>query len=368
METNVEHGGEKRFSWDILRRKRGVAATVATAMFVAGAWAIKPEAPSLGECDWNGIEQHIDVTDLTNQPASRIAVVYADNGETIIGGCGLETSQEFEIGSISKGLLGLAVQSMIERGEITENTTLGELTSELTGDVAQATVGEITSHRSGLPRLAERDSDSLPALLELYSATDPYFMDCAELIDFANQQTRSERKVEYSNFAASLLGFALAANQNKTFADFLRDEVLQPYGMKDSFISSSQRTVDAWGYFAGVRAEPWTADEILPAGGVVSTPQDMATLLAALMGDKQPGSQALKPKRNFDDEVKVGHFWMTSKAEETGRAYHWHDGGTYGYSSFLGVRPESNQGVVVLIDYGIGAAAASGMEIMEGIR
>ena len=100
----------------------------------------------------------------------------------------------------------------------------------------------------------------------------------------------------------------------------------------------------------GRHASPWVGGAIAPAGGVRSDITDMATIARALLTGNAPGVDALAPKAPFppDPGERIGWAWFTTPAPGSGRPVVWHNGGTGGFTAFLGLDRETQVGVVVL--------------------
>jgi CubicO group peptidase (beta-lactamase class C family) len=77
---------------------------------------------------------------------------------------------------------------------------------------------------------------------------------------------------------------------------------------------------------------------------------DMATIARALLTGNAPGVDALVPKAQFppDPGERIGWAWFTTPAPGSGRPVVWHNGGTGGFTAFLGLDRETQVGVVVL--------------------
>jgi len=88
-----------------------------------------------------------------------------------------------------------------------------------------------------------------------------------------------------------------------------------------------------------------------PAGGVVSTISDMARLAVALLDGSAPGIRSLTPLDGVDTGTPnraTGMFWVIDSVPGTNRMMIWHNGQTGGYSSFLGLLPQTGRAVIVL--------------------
>jgi CubicO group peptidase (beta-lactamase class C family) len=100
----------------------------------------------------------------------------------------------------------------------------------------------------------------------------------------------------------------------------------------------------------GVAQQPWLLDGYAPMGGLVSTPQDMATLLQAMLDGTAPGLAALDPVLQLSDGHFEGLLWDVHVYDGAGHILAAHAGGTPGYSSYVAVDRASGIAVAVLAD------------------
>ena len=84
-----------------------------------------------------------------------------------------------------------------------------------------------------------------------------------------------------------------------------------------------------------------------PAGGVRADVADMARLARALLIGEAPGVDALRPRADLAPD-RIGWAWLSRPDPVTGRTVVWHNGGTGGFTSFLGVDRQAGVAVVVL--------------------
>src|SRR4051794_25367217 len=86
----------------------------------------------------------------TDHPVA-VATVSAGRVRTASRGPALDA--DFELGSISKGVTGLLYADALTRGEVTADTTLGQLLPLANAPAAAVTLSALSVHCSGLPRL-----------------------------------------------------------------------------------------------------------------------------------------------------------------------------------------------------------------------
>jgi CubicO group peptidase (beta-lactamase class C family) len=157
--------------------------------------------------------------------------------------------------------------------------------------------------------------------------------------------TGSRGDPAYSNLGAALLGQALAAKAGKTYSELLTERILVPLQMNETHVPATAPD----GYSSGGRKEaPWVQDGYGPAGGVVSTSGDMSLMLQSLL--RGYAVEALAARKDFGEGDRIGLFWITSPLTGTDRKMVWHNGGTGGYRSFVGLDLERKRAVVVLSD------------------
>lgn len=282
-------------------------------------------------------------------PVAAVATVVGRQVAVAAIGTGLDS--RYEIGSISKGVTGLLYVDALERGEVTRDTELGTLLDLGDSPAGRLTLQSLSSHTSGLPRLV------LPNLWrrswELYRrGTNPYGGSLDDLLAAARGATvKPARRPKYSNLGFELLGHALAARAATTYADLVRERIAQPLGLSSFAVPATPDELgphDIPGRSARGRSmEPWTGEDLAPAGGIRSTIGDMGALAAALLDGSAPGIAALDPVVDMNGSaVRIGAGWITLEAK--GRLVTWHNGGTGGFRTWMGVDREAGTGAVVL--------------------
>jgi CubicO group peptidase (beta-lactamase class C family) len=137
------------------------------------------------------------------------------------------------------------------------------------------------------------------------------------------------------------------------------------------------------GYDAsGKQVRNWNFDALAGAGALRSTVNDMLKFLAANLGrgdSRLTGAlascHAVRPEGEVvKDRLRVGLAWHQSPLKAGGKWVVWHNGGTGGYSSFIGLVKETGTAVVVLSNgapaptSGASPADEIGFEILEKLN
>jgi CubicO group peptidase (beta-lactamase class C family) len=311
----------------------------------------------------------------------RFAAAAIAGTETTIAVSGTAPDSDFEIGSVSKGITGLLYADACGRGEISPNTTLGELLP--LGDCAAAgiSLGALSRHASGLPRLAPATPGSASLLQRTASlflqGENPYGESLAELLEQARtvrlREPRMQRsrvagpRPRYSNFGFELLGHAVAAGAGMSYRDLVAARLSGPLALESMYMPAGPGELRPDALTGSSRSgrprQPWTGEALAPAGGIRSSIQDLAKLAGALLGSTAPGMSALDPVAKFaGPALRIGAAWLTLDAK--GRRVTWHNGGTGGFSSWIGLDREAKAAVVLLT-----ATAASvdrpGFELLQ---
>ena len=191
-------------------------------------------------------------------------------------GLRVENETMFEIGSVSKSFVGLALLQLREERKIDFDKPVTEYLPwlKINSKFEAITTHHLLSHTAGLPGAPLL----LDALLgELWTAYAP------------------GKRFLYSNTGYNILGFLIEACDKRPFADAMRERLLVPLGMTASrpTITNDIRKHMAVGYEPlnegkpfprnGALAEAQWIEVDIAAGSVASTPADMAKYVRMLL-------------------------------------------------------------------------------------
>jgi CubicO group peptidase (beta-lactamase class C family) len=223
---------------------------------------------------------------------------------------------------------------------------------------------QLATHTSGVPRIPLLQWAFIKAFLQ--DVEDPYkhypiekFFEHLKGLKLAPTQ-----EPEYSNSGMALMGMLLAAKLGQPletgYQAVLRERVLTPLGMNDSHfvIDASNATRLAVGHDGkGQRAPHWTLNFWAPAGGLKSSVNDMRKLLDAALAKREPLMLAQAQLAKRGEHGGVGMGWHLSRTKPSAdstlqKTIAWHNGGTFGARSFVGMDVERGFGVVVLTNTG----------------
>jgi serine-type D-Ala-D-Ala carboxypeptidase/endopeptidase len=255
----------------------------------------------------------------------------------------------FEIGSLTKVFTALLLAEMVEQGEVALTDPLAAYVDADTqvpeGNGRRITLFDLATHTAGLPMMPSNFPPFDDPAARQYSA--------AELGTFLSAFTLprdigAER--QYSNVGYSLLGYALARRAGADYERVIHERVIGPLGLTSTVLTvpPGLRERLAIGHDASsARAAPFTFPILAPAGGLVSSTNDLLRFLAvALRYQDSPLAPALTASLDATWPMATGRAQALGWVVEDELIYH--DGGTLGYASSLAWDQNRRVGVVIL--------------------
>ena len=275
-------------------------------------------------------------------------------GVSGLAGLPLDGNTVFEIGSITKVFTNTILADMVKKGEVSLDDPVSKF---LPGRVRvperngkKITLLDLATQSSGLPRL--------PNNLNPADATNPYAdYSVTQLYEFLSSYVLTRdigSQYEYSNLGMGLLGHVLALKAGQSYESLVKERVLNPLGMRESGITltASMKRHMAQGFNANGSPVPlWDLPTLAGAGALRSSANDMLKFLAAnLDSTSVPLGKAMAmahaPRKPVGSNNSIGLAWNT--VELWGTPVTWHNGGTGGYRTFIGMDLQHHRGVVVL--------------------
>lgn len=257
-------------------------------------------------------------------------------------------NSRYEIGSISKAMLGGIFANLVAEGKIDINQPLQDWVPE---GVEVPQLGEepillrhMLTHTSGLPRL--------PALFMPAEVNDPY----ADLTDEILWQSLTEAELVaepgaqfgYSNFAFMVLSKVAAKASGLTLAELYQTTLFSPLNMENaSFVGETMQPFSA----EGKPVLNWNfSEDMQGVGGVRASLSDMEAWVAAQIGfGPESLTSVLATSHEVlaeTEQVNVGWAWLYAPVQ--GTTYLTHGGGTGGFATMVAIDLEAQQASIVL--------------------
>lgn len=297
----------------------------------------------------NGYATGIVAGHRTGTQNSVIAV-----GGTERSGKPLGADTFFEIGSITKVFTNILLADMVIKGEVTLDDPVAKY---LPGTVTVPsrngkgiTLLDLATASSGLP--------SLPDNFKPADVCNPYAdYTVTQLYAFLTSHTLRRdpgAQYEYSNVGMGLLGHVLALRAGKSYEALLRERVLEPLGMRHTYIvmPDSQQARFAVPHDVDLDdACAWDLPTLAGAGALRSTTNDMLRFADAVTHrDRGPLGKAIamsiEPRRPTTiPGMRIALGWHVR--DKAGQQIVWHNGGTGGFRTFFGFDPASGANTMV---------------------
>lgn len=262
----------------------------------------------------------------------------------------------FQVGSISKTMLGAVIGRLAERGQVDLDAPVAPRFDPDSGIDPRITLRHLITHTSGIdaqnmiadaPRLlADHADDSIRASL-------PHFI---------RRPLMFEPGTDFTYSGPGIMVAAATVEQvtGRHYVDVLREEVLEPAGLRMTFTSAdevvSHRVAGPHGRDSEGRAELWIdrgwqrhwqlPGWDVPGGGVLSTAEDLLDYAAYCMSPAAPARlfETLASRGTVGHDI--GLAWHLDSL--AGRRTMSHSGLTIGYATRLVLVPEAGCAYTVL--------------------
>ena len=255
----------------------------------------------------------------------------------------------FEIGSISKVFTSVLLANFIDKQMLSLDSHIQDLLPFPIKTEQTITLKHLANHTAGLPRL--------PTNMNL-ATVDPLnpYKEYSEqkLKEYLTQQVELTqdpgKKYAYSNLGAGLLGYILSQQAQKDYEYLLNEYIFDQYKMTNS---SSQRQKLSNKMIKGLNAEGqevpnWDLSVLVGAGGILSTTEDLSKFaLAQFNTDDKVLELARKPTFTVNKNLDIALGWHILNKGEDG-TWHWHNGGTGGYTSSMAIDMDKKNAVIIL--------------------
>ncbi len=270
----------------------------------------------------------------------------------------------FQIGSVTKVFTSLLLATYVVDGAVALDDPVGSLLPELDGTPsAAATLEQLATHTSGLPRV--------PARLwrRSFGHPDPYAdLDHASLVDDVRASNlRPRPRPVYSNLGAALLGEALATWAGASYDELVQERICAPLGLDATTCHPADEPVGRTRR-GGARPGVWHFSAYAGAGALWSTVADLQRFLAAQLERPEGGlgeairltQQVRVPGPRMDQCLG----WIRIEGREGREGLLWHNGGTAGYRAFVGVR---DTGAVAVLGASDRSVDRGGMQLLRDL-
>ncbi len=347
-----------------------------TLMLCTAAWADDEVVePTLDPDRLQAFVDGVVTTAMADHRIPGVVVAVVHQGETVLlHGYGYAREPEgvpvdprqtrFRVASITKIFNAIALLQLVDEGRVDLDAEFTRYLPDIEFDLPYGTprVRDLLTHTAGfedsyLGHFWAVDEDSDHALRDYIARFQP------------SQVRRPGEALVYSNYGTAVIGLIVETVSGLPYSEFVETRVLQPLGMERSLLrdwpgealpdrlstEAYQDLARSHVWSAGRFSPPdwaWMHGGMMPAGGLLSTAEDMARFMRAQLAD---GGGVLSP-----DGLELLHtpsmanhpgvaanalgFWIN---EAWGYPTLEHGGSIFGFLSNLVLVPELELGVFV---------------------
>jgi D-alanyl-D-alanine carboxypeptidase len=374
-------------------KQTALATAVASVPYLAGRSAAfgKEQAKSADAALDQALE---DLVAMEGGPPGVIAVVqrgkhrkvHTFGVRNIKSGLPIRVDDRMRIASVAKAFSGAVALSLVSKGALSLNDTIGKRLKKLPKPPPDAwadiTLRQLLNHTSGLPEILE-DREFLAALVDSPKKASPpeklltYLYNNDPLLRFVPGS-----KYQYSNSDNIAVALMVEAATGKSYEDLLRELVYRPLGLKKTSLprGTNLRKPFIHGYDTSQQppedvSEDFAAGWAWASGGIVSTPADLNDFIRAYVGGKLFDEQTQAKQRRvieggsseppgpgmnsaglaiFRYETRCGTVWG-------------HTGNTSGYTQFAAASADGRRSVTVSIN-ALHTLVAGSPVVFEALR
>ncbi|MGD1844294.1 MAG: serine hydrolase domain-containing protein [Salibacteraceae bacterium] len=266
------------------------------------------------------------------------------------------SSTVFTGASLSKPITAMAALRLVESGKLNLDEDVNQqLTSwkvpenEWTA-TEKVTLRRLIGHSAGIKNdlwSSYLPDETVPTLTQMLAGKSPSVDPATSLI------REPGSKVSYSNPGYSIIQQLLMDVSGQAFAPLIDELVFSPVGMKhSSFLQPLPEHLmahRATGYTENLEPYPYRLFPYQAAGGIWTTPTDLAQFLIALLDDHHKGTQTLVSQQTTQTVFKkFGGRFVFSLWDWGEDIVFMHSGSNQGFNCILFGSLAKNQGVVVM--------------------
>lgn len=261
----------------------------------------------------------------------------------------------FRLASVQKVLTRVAIGRLAATGKVDLEAPVGTYVRDLPAAIAAVTVDQLLQHRSGVASLTRLTPDTGAVLRKAKNARDLLPAIVSQPLEF-----RPGERQQYSNGGYYLLGAVIEAVSGQDYGAYLEEAVYRPLGMTATNLLPDSRTAVRRTRTVPGQPPLDSPRPILsqseqrgnPAGGGVTTADDLLKLGAALIGDV-----FLPPQVKQRLFPRNGDVWRIGQS-----------GGTIGTNTDFAVYPADGLTVVVLSNFDPPTGELMGEVMREAAR
>jgi D-alanyl-D-alanine carboxypeptidase len=280
-------------------------------------------------------------------------------------GLPMRAGDRMRVASTAKAFSGAVALSLVSKGKLSLNDTIGERLPGLPDAWSEVTLRQLLDHTSGIPDFSQDEDYRKAVFASLKKAPPPkklltYFYDDKLLFGPGS-------KYHYSNTDNVVVALMVESATKRSYESQLRERVYEPLGLKNTTLPKGPNLKVPYihGYDNDPEEQPpEDYSEVVAAGwswasgGIVSTPADLNTFIRGYVGgnlfDRRTrakqrrvleGGSSEPPGPGYNSAGLAVFRYQTSCGTMWG-----HTGNTLGYTQFMAASPDGRRSVVVSVN------------------
>lgn len=265
-------------------------------------------------------------------------------------GTDMDEESVFQIGSMTKQFTAVAVLMLEQQGKLNVNDPVSKYIADYPhGD--KITLHHLLTHTSGI-----RDFTKMKTISDIAQKQ----MSPMEVVDFFKGEPvdfQPGEKFEYNNSGYVLLGYIIEAVSGKTYEAFIKENIFDKVGMKDSYYATDRKIIKDRAYGYHQKTDGYVNKTVInfsvpyASGSLMSTVEDMLKWQIALnenlLLNEEPTKKAFsKSKLNNGELIEYGYGWHLKEIQ--GIPIREHGGSIFGFKSMGVYIPEKDIYVIGL--------------------
>lgn len=248
---------------------------------------------------------------------------------------------KFQLASLSKTFTAVAIMKMVQDGQIGLDNTVKDYFPKFPYD--GVTIRSLLSHRSGLPYYQYE--------FDLKVRTEKIYPTNTQMMDWFGSATPAPKPLNmpdhfftYNNTNFAVLAAIVEKVSGKSFDEYLREKILLPAGMTNTFTGVSKNPMlnvnKTVGYQNGRKLEKDFYDDIMGDKGVYSTTSDLLKWYNVLKSESVLSKENLREMytpRSFEHpglrNYGYGFRLWVNELQQTD--YIYHTGWWKGYNTIM---------------------------------
>ncbi len=265
----------------------------------------------------------------------------------------------YRIASVAKPITAVAVMQLVESGKLDLDAPIQKYVPTFPAKPWPITTRQLLGHLSGIRNYKQNEFPNQADSTRFYnSLTEALSMFKDDPLDF-----EPGTKFSYTTYGYTLLGTVIEGASGMSYVDYMRENVFKPAKMIHTQADNVYDIIPnrargyhpkAYGKFDGNLRNADLADTSykIPAGGLVSTVEDLANFAIAVQNGvlikKETFEQMSAPQKTADGKAtSYGLGWYIDGVGDR-KGLVWHGGVQSGVTSMLFILPKERLALVIL--------------------